>query len=134
MRSILALAMLLATATLLPAPAEAQSSQSAAPGLVTLRAALGGAMPNAKRNSYLVANLLGNETQLFSLSSSAPLEAQTRPVFDARPQLRLGSRITLGQLGRAKVSLDTVVSAGAIFVPEDEPRPMLGLASLRLIF
>ena len=121
----LALAGLLALGA---APAQAQD----APGY-SLRAAFGGAVPFARKDSYVVANLAGEKGGKLALASSLPLASLRRPIFDARPQYVLGGDLALGDFGPGRLSLDGQIAAGAEKVP-DEPRPLLGLARLRLVF
>lgn len=101
----------------------------------TLRAAVGGAVPFAQRQSFVVANLTGEgrEGQL-SLASSLPLSQVAAPVFEARPQVVLNGWLDLGQLGPGALSLNAYVSAGVVEPEPATARPLLGLAMLRLVF
>jgi hypothetical protein len=99
----------------------------------SLRAAIGGAVPYARKDSYLVATLAGEKGGKVAVASSLPLSSLRSPVFDARPQYVLGGGIKLGRFGPGALSLDGQVAAGAERVP-DEPRALLGLARLRLVF
>jgi hypothetical protein len=122
---------LLVLPVLLAAPLPAVA-QEFLPGF-TLRAAIGGAVPYARKDSYLVANLAGPQNEFLNLSSTPLLSSQVGPVFDSRPQLMLGGGFPLLHMGEARLSLNAVVSAGAT-PPPTETRPVLGLAALRLIF
>ena len=100
----------------------------------SLRAAFGGAVPYARKDSYVVATLAGaSKDRKLALSSSLPLASLSRPIFDSRPQYVLGGNLALGHVGGGVLSLDGQIAAGAEKVP-DEPRPLLGLARLRLVF
>lgn len=101
----------------------------------TLRAAFGGAMPYARRESFVVATLAGPAAgRRLSLASTLPLSGLVRPVFDARPQYVLGADLGLAEIGGARLSLDGLISAGAEPPTGEERRPLLGLARLRLVF
>jgi hypothetical protein len=123
--------LLLLLPALLAAPKPA-AAHELLPGF-TLRAAIGGAVPYARKDSYLVANLAGSQEKFLNLSSTPLLSSQVGAVFDSRPQLMLGGGLPLLHLGEARLSLTAVVSAGAT-PPLAEPRPVLGLAALRLVF
>ncbi|MXP62600.1 hypothetical protein E0493_04435 [Roseomonas sp. M0104] len=130
------LRLLAAALALLGSWAAAPSAQAQSEDLFSLRAALGGAVPFAQKESYVVADLTqaaqGNGQ--LSLASSLPLSRMVAPVFDARPQLVLNGRLDLGSLGAAAVSLNAYVSAGVAGAAANAERPLLGVAALRLVF
>ncbi|WP_159999987.1 hypothetical protein [Roseomonas sp. 18066] len=99
----------------------------------SLRAAFGGAVPFARKDSYVVANLVGQKGGKVAVASTLPLSSLRSPIFDARPQYVLGGDIALGRFGPGDLSLDGQIAAGAERLP-DEPRPLLGLARIRLVF
>ena len=119
---------------LLPAaPALAQEAPGLLPPGVTLRAAIGGAVPFARRESYVVATLAGEKAGKIAFAGSLPLSRLSRPVFEARPLYVLGGGVALGRVGAGRLSLDGQIATAAER-PQDEPRPVLGLARLRLVF
>ncbi|MDJ0387531.1 hypothetical protein QMO56_05350 [Roseomonas sp. E05] len=127
--------LLIAVLALLGSWAVAPSAQAQGKDMFTLRAALGGAVPYAQKESYVVANLTAPaQGRQFSLASSLPLSQMVASVFDARPQLVLNGRLDLGRLGPAAVSLNAYVSAGVAEPAANAERPLLGLAALRLVF
>jgi len=130
MMTRLLLLALLACAGLVSVPAQAQGREN-----FSLQAAIGGSLPYARKDSFLVANISGRpKERKLSLSGSLPLSVMMRPVFDPRPQFVLNSRIRLGHIGGAPLSLSAYVSAGVLSPGEDEARPLLGFAGLRLAF
>jgi len=101
----------------------------------SLRAAVGGAVPYAQKESFIVANLTGSaKDRQLSVASSLPLSPMVAPVFEARPQVVLNGRLDLGRVGPGALSLNAYVSAGVVEPEPATPRPMLGLAALRLVF
>ncbi|KAA2214713.1 hypothetical protein [Teichococcus oryzae] len=127
----LAATFLTVAAAFLAPPAQAQPR----PGF-TLNAALGGAVPYAGRESFVVAKLAGAPAtvQRITFAGTLPLVSQTRPVFDARPQLVLQGGMPLAEIGSARLSLNAYLSTGVMHADPDGPRPLLGLAALRLLF
>lgn len=99
----------------------------------TLRAAIGGSVPYAQKESFLVATLGGAKGGKVAFASSLPLAALAKPVFESRPLYVLGGGVGLGRIGAAHLSLDGQFAASANPAP-DESRAMLGLARLRLVF
>ncbi|MCQ4162063.1 hypothetical protein NON00_19295 [Roseomonas sp. GC11] len=116
---------LVLAALLAPLPARAAD--------YTLGAAIGGAVPYATRESYVAATLLGERAGQVALTNTLPMQSLVKPVFDSRPVYALGARVSLGKFGKAQLSLDGQIAAGAEKAP-DEPRPLLGLARLRVQF
>lgn len=112
------------------APAQAQGKET-----FTLRAAIGGSVPYARKESFVLANIAGNpKGQKITLSSSIPQPAMAHSVFDARPQVVINGGVSLGSIGSAPLLLSAHISAGVMRAAEDEPRPLLGFAALRLLF
>ncbi|MDQ1079926.1 hypothetical protein [Pseudoroseomonas cervicalis] len=128
--TMLALALLPALAA---APVTAQEARGLLPQGVTLRAAIGGAVPYARKESYLVATLGGEKSGKIAFAGSLPLSSLSRPVFETRQLYVLGGGVALGRVGAARLSLDGQIATAAER-PQDEPRPLLGLARLRLVF
>ncbi|MFC3126401.1 hypothetical protein ACFOD4_15150 [Pseudoroseomonas globiformis] len=102
----------------------------------TLNAALGGSVPYAGKESFVVARLAGKtpSQNVISLSGALPAITMTRPVFNSRPQLVLNGGMALGQIGGADVVLNGYLSTGVMSTGPEEPRPLLGLAALRFLF
>ncbi|MCI0754267.1 hypothetical protein [Teichococcus vastitatis] len=127
----LAAALVAFAATVSVAPAQAQPR----PGF-TLNAALGGSVPYAGRESFVVARLAGVQgaAQRVVVSGTLPLVSLARPVFDPRPQLVLQGGMPLAEIGGAALSLNAYMSTGVLHNTPDEPRPLLGFAALRLLF
>ncbi|PHK95682.1 hypothetical protein CR162_07500 [Pseudoroseomonas rhizosphaerae] len=99
----------------------------------TLGVAIGGGVPFARKDSFLVASLGGAKGGKISVASSLSLAALARPVFEPRPLYVLGGGLGLGRIGAARLSLDGQIAAAANPAP-DESRAVLGLARLRLVF
>ena len=127
---------LVAALALLGSWAMAPAAQAQDRDRFMLRAALGGAVPYAQKDSYLIADLTKavKGRGKLSLAHSLPLARTTTPVFDARPQFVLDGRLNLGRLGAAAVSLNAVLSTGVAEAAPNGDRPLLGLAALRLVF
>jgi len=128
--------LLAAALALLGSWAVAPSVQAQGKDMFTLRAAVGGAVPYARKDSFVVADLTKavKGSGDVSLASSLPLSRMVAPVFEARPQLVLDGRLDLGRVGPAAVSLNAYVSTGVAEPAANTGRPLLGLAALRLVF
>jgi hypothetical protein len=114
--------------------AQAQDDQK---GNLSLNAIFGGGLPySIDGGGYVVGRLISPEKDGtgIDLSRQSPFGPSAKNVFDTRPQLGFGGRYELGEITqRARLALRAVVSA-ALERPAEKERPLMGLASLSILF
>ncbi|MBE9606799.1 hypothetical protein IAI18_18190 [Acetobacteraceae bacterium H6797] len=128
----LASSLLMASAVTAPAAKAADLMNTG----LSLKFAIGGALPHASKNAYLTGTLDGPGDGIspqVGTTSRLPMADRARFYFEPRPQIMLGGSYPLGNWGGAKVSLDGLIGAGTN-AEFRETQAMMGIAGFRFIF